>query len=74
MVFSCLNRVSEDKRKMKEDVNVLEIKTNDTETACKIIVVGVGGAGNNAVNRMVDVDITGVEFIGVNTDQNLMKY
>ena len=52
---------------MKEEVNVLEIKTNDTETACKIIVVGVGGAGNNAVNRMVDVDITGVEFIGVNS-------
>ena len=36
--------------------------------ACKIIVVGVGGAGNNAVNRMVDVDVIGVEFIGVNTD------
>jgi len=47
---------------------VLEIKTNDTEPACKIIVVGVGGAGNNAVNRMVDVDVIGVEFIGVNTD------
>ena len=73
MVFSCLNRVSEDKRKMKEDVNVLEIKTNDTETACKIIVVGVGGAGNNAVNRMVDVDITGVEFIGVNTDVQALQ-
>ena len=27
---------------------MLEIKTNDTEPACKIIVVGVGGAGNNA--------------------------
>ncbi|MDO5455772.1 MAG: cell division protein FtsZ [Eubacteriales bacterium] len=47
---------------------MLEIKTNDTEPACKIIVVGVGGAGNNAVNRMVDVDVTGVDFIGVNTD------
>ena len=49
-------------------LTVLEIKTNDTEPACKIIVVGVGGAGNNAVNRMVDVDVIGVEFIGVNTD------
>ena len=38
---------------------MLEIKTNDTEPACKIIVVGVGGAGNNAVNRMVDVDVIG---------------
>ena len=44
---------------------MLEIKTNDTEPACKIIVVGVGGAGNNAVNRMVDVDVIGVEFIGL---------
>ena len=47
---------------------MLEIKTNDTEPAYKIIVVGVGGAGNNAVNRMVDVDVIGVEFIGVNTN------
>ena len=30
---------------------MLEIKTNDADTAAKIIVVGVGGAGNNAVNR-----------------------
>ena len=52
---------------------MLEIKTNETETACKIIVVGVGGAGNNAVNRMVDVDITGVEFIGVNTDVQALQ-
>ena len=31
----------------------------------KIKVIGVGGAGNNAVNRMVDVGVTGVEFIAV---------
>ncbi len=47
---------------------MLEIKTEENETACRIIVVGVGGAGNNAVNRMVEEEITGVEFIGVNTD------
>lgn len=47
---------------------MLEIKTDENETACKIIVVGVGGAGNNAVNRMVEEEIGGVEFIGVNTD------
>ena len=44
---------------------MLEIKSNEAEAGAKIIVVGVGGAGNNAVNRMVDEDITGVEFIGV---------
>ena len=51
---------------------MLEIMTNDSEAAAKIIVVGVGGAGNNAVNRMVDEAIGGVEFIGVNTDQQAL--
>ena len=52
---------------------MLEIKTNDADTAAKIIVVGVGGAGNNAVNRMVDEKITGVDFIGVNTDKQALQ-
>jgi len=51
----------------------LEIKTNDAESAAKIIVVGVGGAGNNAVNRMVDEKIDGVDFIGVNTDKQALQ-
>ncbi|HET8558589.1 MAG TPA: hypothetical protein VFL58_14875, partial [Gaiellaceae bacterium] len=33
-----------------------------------IRVVGVGGGGTNAVNRMVDAGLSGVEFIAVNTD------
>lgn len=52
---------------------MLEIKSNDAETTCKIIVVGVGGAGNNAVNRMVDENITGVEFVGINTDKQALQ-
>ena len=52
---------------------MLEIKTNDAESAARIIVVGVGGAGNNAVNRMVDENISGVEFIGVNTDKQALQ-
>ena len=32
---------------------MLEIMTNEADSAAKIIVVGVGGAGNNAVNRMI---------------------
>ena len=47
--------------------------TNETESAAKIIVIGVGGAGNNAVNRMVDETIAGVEFIGVNTDKQALQ-
>ena len=52
---------------------MLEIKSNDAENACRIIVVGVGGAGNNAVNRMVEENITGVEFIGMNTDKQALQ-
>ena len=52
---------------------MLEIMTNDAESSAKIIVVGVGGAGNNAVNRMIDENISGVEFIGINTDGQALQ-
>ena len=52
---------------------MLEIITNNAEAAAKIIVIGVGGAGNNAVNRMVDERIDGVEFVGVNTDKQALQ-
>ena len=52
---------------------MLEIMTNEAETAAKIIVVGVGGAGNNAVNRMIDEAIAGVEFLGINTDKQALQ-
>ena len=52
---------------------MLEIKINESESAARIIVVGVGGAGNNAVNRMVEEDIIGVEFIGINTDKQVLS-
>ncbi len=58
---------------LKEDKLLLEITTNEAEAAAKIIVVGVGGAGNNAVNRMIDENIGGVEFIGINTDKQALK-
>lgn len=52
---------------------MLEIKPNENEAAAKILVIGVGGAGNNAVNRMVDENILGVEFVGVNTDRQALQ-
>ena len=46
---------------------------NFNDTICDIKVVGVGGGGNNAINRMVAAGITGAKFIAVNTDkQDLM--
>lgn len=52
---------------------MLEIRTNEAENTAKILVIGVGGAGNNAVNRMIEENIKGVEFIGVNTDKQHLK-
>ena len=42
---------------------------NETEDVVQIKVVGVGGGGGNAVNRMVNAGVKGVEFIAVNTDK-----
>ena len=53
---------------------MLEIMMNEAESAARIIVIGVGGAGNNAVNRMIDEQIAGVEFIGVNTDKQALQF
>lgn len=53
---------------------MLEIKTNESEAAAKIIVVGVGGGGNNAVNRMIDEQIAGVEFIATIQINRLFSY
>ena len=52
---------------------MLEIKTNESEAAAKIIVIGIGGGGNNAVNRMIDEQIAGVEFIAINTDKQALQ-
>lgn len=39
----------------------------------KICVVGIGGAGGNAINRMIDEQLTGVEFISINTDAQALN-
>ncbi len=44
------------------------------ETFAKIKVVGVGGSGGSAVNRMIDCGIKGVDFIAVNTDVQALHY
>ncbi|MCM1157127.1 MAG: cell division protein FtsZ [Bacteroidales bacterium] len=51
---------------------MLEIKTLEEKGPAKILVIGVGGAGNNAVNRMVDENIKGVDLIAVNTDKQVL--
>lgn len=58
--------------RIEEDKLLLEITTTGADNNAKIIVIGVGGAGNNAVNRMIDESIGGVEFVGVNTDKQAL--
>ncbi len=43
------------------------------EGIANIKVIGVGGGGNNAVNRMVDAGLRGVEFISINTDRQALN-
>ena len=43
------------------------------EAVARIVVIGVGGAGNNAVNRMIDEDISSVEFFVANTDRQALS-
>ena len=49
-------------------VNFLDFEINN-EGKAKIIVVGVGGGGCNAVNRMIEADLKNVNFIAINTDK-----
>ena len=52
---------------------MLEIKSNDEKNPARILVIGVGGAGNNAVNRMIDENVEGVELIAINTDKQALS-
>lgn len=52
---------------------MVEIMPSVENTQARILVIGVGGAGNNAVNRMVDENIQGVELVGVNTDRQALS-
>ena len=49
-------------------------KNLNPESFARIKVVGVGGGGCNAVNRMIDEGLTGIEFIAVNTDAQALQF
>jgi len=54
---------------MTINVNIAELR----ELKPRILVVGVGGAGGNAINGMIDSGLRGVEFVAVNTDAQDLK-
>ncbi|MBR1568882.1 MAG: cell division protein FtsZ [Lachnospiraceae bacterium] len=51
---------------------MIEIESKEEKTPAKILVIGVGGGGNNAVNRMIDENVEGVELVAVNTDKQAL--
>ena len=51
-------------------INVPELR----ELKPRIVVLGVGGAGGNAINNMIDCGVQGVEFVAANTDAQALKH
>lgn len=51
---------------------MLQFEMNDQNVAARIKVVGVGGGGCNAVNRMIDSGVKGVNFMAINTDKQAL--
>ena len=52
----------------EDGIQTFDLNNASSVNICKIKVVGVGGAGNNAVNRMIEAGIKSAEFVAVNTD------
>ena len=52
---------------------MIEFQNEEQSTFATIKVVGCGGGGNNAINRMVDAGLRGVEFIAINTDRQALS-
>ena len=52
---------------------MLEIMCDNKTDGPKIIVIGVGGGGNNAINRMINSHLTDAEYIAVNTDAQVLN-
>ena len=51
-----------------------EVTPSDIQTFASIKVVGVGGAGGAAVNRMKEAGLSGVQFIAINTDAQALHH
>lgn len=65
--------------RIEEKLEIKELIVNDhvekkiIKQEKRIIVLGVGGAGNNSINRMLDQNIEGVDFIGINTNRQYLQ-
>ena len=64
----------EEKLKIRKLIANAQIENEIIRQKKRIIVVGVGGAGNNTINRMIDEQIEGVELIGVDADKGVLQF
>jgi len=71
-VLQDLNRIDTLYRLMEDQMDSTK-KHQPVETFARIKVIGVGGGGQNAVNRMIEEGIQGVEFIATNTDAQALS-
>jgi len=58
---------------MKKETDIRISFNEDTRNDAKIKVIGVGGGGGNAVNRMIDAGMEGIEFVVANTDLQALR-
>jgi cell division protein FtsZ len=64
--------MAEDARRPDRGINIF-IDDDPPISGARIKVIGVGGGGGNAVNRMIDAGIEGIEFLVANTDLPALK-
>src|SRR3974377_2500926 len=59
--------------KKNDDTDIRISFNEEARNDAKIKVIGVGGGGGNAVNRMIDAGVEGIEFIVANTDLQALR-
>jgi cell division protein FtsZ len=64
--------MAEEARKLERGINIF-IDDDPPITGARIKVIGIGGGGGNAVNRMIEAGIEGIEFLVANTDLQALK-
>ena len=58
---------------MKKETDIRISFNEEARNDAKIKVIGVGGGGGNAVNRMIDAGMEGIEFVAANTDLQALR-
>ncbi len=67
------NKIQSTVNKMKNDSKIRISFNEEPRNDAKIKVIGVGGGGGNAVNRMIDAGVEGIEFVVANTDLQALR-